>query len=485
MIKNLVILGGGTSGLVTALLARQYYSKLRITLVKSSSIGIIGVGEGSTEHWSKFAGIVGLSISEILKETGATLKSGIKFENWNGDSEFYMHSITSDMVLKGLNTLSGVYMKIVSEELHHHYLLDRNLIISRHIEPLESSVFQFHFDTFKLNDYLLKKCAERNIDVIDTEIVDVNLSEDGFVTSLVDKDNRIISGDFFIDSSGFKRVISSKLGAKWQSIQKYLPMNSAIAFPTTEHTDFPSHTISKALSAGWLWRIPTQERYGNGYVYCDKFISDDDAVKEAQTQYSEKINVARSFKFDAGYVDKFWIKNCVSLGLSGSFVEPLEATSIGTSIQQAFSFCEKILTWYPNNECVENLYNNEYTDVLSNIVDFIQLHYLTKRNDSEFWKYCKTLPLTPFNEETLEIFKKTFPTRIYFKKPSLLFVEDNWTMIMHGLGMFDSLSVKKLWDQQDDVFQQSSSDQMDWLATAHINTPWVTHREAIETLKAR
>lgn len=486
MINKLAILGGGTSGLVTALIVRQYYPQLEIKLIKSSNIGIVGVGEGSTEHWKKFISVVGISVPDLIRETGATFKYGIKFENWNGDNDSYFHAITNGVAIKGLNTLAGVYMKVVADNEHPYNLLDKNTILSRHHEPLEDSVNQFHFDTFKLNEYLLKICQSRNIEVIDTEIVDVNLDERGFVLSLTDKNNQQIHADFFIDGSGFQRVVSSKLGAKWKSCQKYLPMNSAIAFPTLNNNNgFPSYTISKALNAGWMWTIPTQERFGNGYVYCDRFISDDDAIKEAQTHCNEEINVARSFKFDAGYVDKFWIKNCVSIGLSGSFVEPLEASAIGTSIQQAFSFAEKILSWDRDNDYIVNLYNEEFFNVISNIIDFVQLHYITKRDDTEFWKYCKNLELTDFNKQTIEIFKKTFPTVAYFPYPTNMFRAENWILVMHGLGLFNHTAVKKLYEQQDPMFQVHTDDHIKWYDMMHNTVLTVNHKDALELLKLR
>lgn len=485
MIKKLVILGGGTSGLITALVTRAFQPTLDITLIKSSSLGIIGVGEGSTEHWKKFMTVANIPVGQLVAETGATYKYGIKFEDWNGDGKSYIHSVSDSYTGSGLNRILGLYMDLVGQDAPIDKLMPQYTIDGRHSEPLDNSVNQYHFDTFKLNEFLLKLCASRKITIIDNVITDVNLNANGFVESLSTEDGSLVAGDFFIDSSGFKRIISSKLGAKWQSCQEYLPMNSAIAFPTPGTEELPGHTLSKAMSAGWMWQIPTQTRQGNGYVYCDKFISDEDAIKEAQSQYSEKIEVARSFKFDAGYVDKFWIKNCISVGLSGSFVEPLEASSIGTSIQQAFSFAEKIVSWTPEHQQVANVYNDEFTAVLTNIIDFIQLHYVTKRRDTDFWKSCEHLKLTKFNQDTLELFKVTFPTHAFFPLQKGLFRDPNWILVMHGLGMFDTNAVKLLQSQQDPAFISGAREQLSILEQYHPTMQTFSHRETINTILAR
>jgi tryptophan halogenase len=299
---------------------------------------------------------------------------------------------------------------------------------------------------------------------------------------LVNKDNVKYSADFFVDSSGFKRVISSKLGAKWNDCKEYLPMDRAFAFPTAGEDNIPSWTLSRALSSGWQWRIPTQERYGNGYVYSSEFLSDDQALAEMQQYYKDPIQVGKSFKFSAGYVDKFWIKNCVSIGLAGSFVEPLEATSIGTSIQQAFALGSAILSWTKGNEKMANTYNQQFEIVAKNIIDFVQLHYITKRNDSPFWRSCKDLKLTDFNKETLEHFKTVIPSRAYFPNHWILFTEQNWLQVLHGLKLLDTEKIKEIWSAQnkdviaetDKIFEGIKLYQRDALA--------FDHRSAIEFL---
>jgi tryptophan 7-halogenase len=482
MIKSTCILGGGTSGLITALVLKKWYPTMDIKLIESSTIGIVGVGEGSTEHWATFMRTVGITFKELMLETDATFKSGIKFENWNGDNEFYMHSLHAEYTQLMPNNLPGVMVKLITEDQQHTY--PNSIINSRHLHPIENSVNQLHFDTNKLNLFLHKKCIEHGITIIEDDIVDVALLDNGHVKSLKGKNNLDYFAEFFVDSSGFHRMINSKLGAKWVDCKEYLPMDSAFAFPTAHDGEYPSHTRSIAMSSGWAWQIPTQSRYGNGYVYSSEFLTHDQAVEEMQTMYNQPIKVAKSFKFSAGYVDRFWIKNCVSVGLAGSFVEPLEASSIGTSIQQAFALGQYLLSWSPEDTVSADRYNSQFELVAKNIIDFVQLHYITHRNDSKFWQHCKNLKLTDFNKETLEHFKTVIPSRGYYASNAWsLFSELNWMQVMHGLKLFNTEKIKAIWgNQAPGAISETDSILKTINVYQDVNTS-LSHYDAIQYLK--
>lgn len=451
MINNLTVLGGGNAGLMVALYLRASYPDLPIKIIKSENIGTIGVGEGSTEHWAMFAQATGISSIEIVKEAGATIKGGIKFENWHGDGTSYFHSLPEYLsVADSYSGMPYTLLRLIAEgvepgKLHWHFLMD-----GKH--PLDSDVdwfFQFHFDSIKLNNFFLKKCQERNIDILEAEIVDAVLDQEGFVECLIDKNNNRYHSDFFVDSSGFKRIISSKLGAKWIDYCDYLPMNSAIAFPTPYQKEIPPYTLAKALSSGWFWRSPVQERFGNGYVYSDNFISEEKAIQEIQKEFDHPIEIAKKVGFVSGRIDKFWIKNCVSVGLSSNFVEPLEASNISTTVQQARVLAVGLSTWNRDDVSTIRNYNKTFDDVMTNILDFIQLHYFTKRDDTEFWRWCSNeMKMTEFNSEHLELFKKNFinqnilPTNNYNIYDIL-----NWIQVMHGLRMFDVTAIKDIYEK--------------------------------------
>jgi tryptophan halogenase len=483
MINSISILGGGTSGLVTALILKKWYVNLDVKVIESSTVGIVGVGEGSTEHWARFMQAVGIEIKELISETRATFKTGIKFDNWNGDDKFYMHALHASYTELIPNGMAAIMVAMMSENAEH--LTSDGVINSKHYLPLQTTVNQFHFDTFKLNEFLHKKCVERGIIIIDADIVDVELDQQGYVNALIDKEQQKYHSDFFVDCSGFAKLIGTKLGAKWIDCGDQLPMNSAFAFPTARQEDIPSHTLSRALSSGWNWRIPTQDRFGNGYVFCDEFITEGQAIDELQKYYTEPINVGRSFKFSAGYTDKFWIKNCLSLGLAGSFVEPLEASSIGTSLQQAFAFASVLPGWNRGQELIANNYNLHFEEVAKNIIDFVQLHYITNRDDSEFWRSCKTIKLTDFNKETLDYFKNHIPNRSFFTKPFLLFTEQNWLQVMYGLKLFNSESINTMWRQQDPVLHSESINMINNAQQFQNNSLAFSHRDALEYLMSR
>jgi len=437
---NIIVLGAGSAGLVAALTLKKAFPEYSVKVLESDSIGIIGVGESSTEHWKIFIDFIGADVSRLIRETDATLKKGVKFENWNNDGKVYFHSIDRTFFPQTiLNDDMQAKVLIANNIKTEDILNDTNLI--QYWGGIKTTN-QYQFNTVKLNQYLHKLSEEAGIEFIKTTISEVVLNDFGNVDYLIGDDNIQYSADFFIDSSGMKRVISSKLGAKWVSYKKYLPMNHALAFPTSDVSDLKPYTLSRALGSGWNWRIATQGRYGNGYVFCDEFINSTQAHDEIQSIYTEEVNVAKDIKFEAGRVDRFWINNCVSIGLSSSFVEPLEATSIGNTILQSLALCKMLPTW-KNDKSISKLYDSEFIKSYDNIVDFVQLHYMVKRNDTEFWKALPSImEKTDFLKEHLEKFKRTFPLHTLFQGEHNMFFSANWLQVMHGLELFDIEYIK-------------------------------------------
>ena len=478
MIKKIIVVGGGTSGLVTAMLLKSAYIKIEITLIESSDVGIIGVGEGSTEHWAEFMKRVGISESEIFLETDATVKTGIKFVNWNNDSKSYWHSVLQEYSNVHKNKFPIYYAHVIANKFDQlgmiHEYMNRSMFTPDYIFN------QYHFDTFKLNVFLHKKARQLGIKFINNKINTVNLSDDGYVDSLVDDSGNVLSADFFIDASGFNRVIMKHLDTKWIDYSKYLPMNHAIAFQTPGVEDINSFTTSTSMKNGWMWNIPTQERHGNGYVFCDAYITTDQAVEEVEAMLGHSINVAKDIKFNAGRIDNFMKKNCVAVGLSAMFVEPLEASSIGSSIQQGICLVNLLTNYSKDNTVVEKFYNKTFDKIFDNIVDFIQIHYITKRDDSAFWKE-KPFELTEFNKETLLEFKHTLPTFHLFDYTFSMFRENNWIMVLYGLDYIDAKSIEKLWQYYPEGIRYAVMNEYKKYQNVDSNI-LISHREMIKTL---
>lgn len=484
MINSVTVLGGGTAGLINALLLRSSFPQLKIDLIESSNVGIIGVGEGSTEHWRLFMNAVGITLKDLVIHTGATFKSGIKFDNWNGDGKTYYHGLTELYSVPDRYTGVGYTLaKLTSDNVDPLKTFWKKSQESMH--SAYDNFSQYHFDTFKLNAYFHKLCLERNITIYDADIDNVQLDEQGYVKSLNTADGQIFTADFFIDCSGFKRVISSKLGAKWISCADQLPMNSAMAFPTAGEDVIPSWTLSEALSSGWRWRIPTQDRFGNGYVFCDAFIDETKAYDEIQSKFKEPIQIGKKIKFSAGYVDQFWIKNCVSAGLAGMFVEPLEASSIGSTIQQARGICTHLVMWNKGDTAISKKYNVVFEQVAKNIIDFIQIHYFTQRADSEFWKWCKTnIKLTDFNRDVLPVLKDNLISAAVFDQNYfLMFLGLNYSQVMHGVGLLNNDKVKQQFDNQFAHFNNYAEFDLNRLVGYESTEKFYTHRQALDLIK--
>lgn len=485
LLDNIAIVGGGTAGLIVALVMRKTYPHLKIDLIESDKIGIVGVGEGTTEHWNAFLQDCNISLSDLIKETDATFKYGINFDNWNGDGERYIHTVSSAFNLESQTQSKFLYSYLISAGTKPDGIIHPYVPLSLHKAPYWG-VNQFHFNTFKLNEFLHKLCEQRDIGIIKAEIDKVNLDTDGNIDNLVSTDGRIFDYEFYVDSTGFHKLLVHKaMGSKWISYKEYLPMNSAIAFPTPRTDEIPSWTLSKAMNSGWLWRIPTQDRYGNGYVFDDRFQTFEGAKKEVEELYGYEINVAKEIKFEAGFLEKCWIKNCAAIGLSCGFVEPLEASSIGCSIQQAFLLSTAIASYVPGIDYAERTFNQECKELLENIFDFVALHYVCKRDDTPFWKSVKNLPRTASLQEKLDIFKYKFPGKSDFENRRVMFKEANWILVMHGLGLIPKEVAAREFDIQPPHVKDSIKYNLsNMIGETEIRdrTGYATHREALQWL---
>tara|TARA_B100001250_G_C19758002_1_gene771073 strand:+ start:111 stop:1556 length:1446 start_codon:yes stop_codon:yes gene_type:complete len=430
--NNILIIGGGNSGYISALMLKKSFPNKNIGVIYSQKIGTIGVGESSSEQIAEFCKYCDIPKLSFIVNTKATFKRGIYFENWA--KEDFLHSIETPFAEVNVNRFL-YYQQVVANERPNHEMQiswENKVNLDVFEDYDDSPTNQFHFDTQSLNEYLKHLCTERGIILLEDEIVECSMdSETGRILSV--SGSQDYPADFFIDCSGFSRLlVNKKLGVKWKSYSEYLPLNSAIAFSTDEMDEYNIYTKSTARDYGWSWKIPTQDRTGNGYVFCDRFINEDQAHQEMEKVYGHKIDVAKTFKFDSGRLEKAWYKNCYAVGLSQSFIEPLEATALGSVVQQMFAFIHCFPS-YSEDEC------NELVDgIFDNMFDFVQAHYLTKREDTSFWKEVKyDLKITPSLQKSLDKWKRRFPQTDDVSCRFGMFYAVNYIPILYGLKWFD------------------------------------------------
>jgi len=432
---KIVIIGGGTAGWLTAahfeLLNTSDKNKhgnlsFDVTVIESENIPIIGAGEGSTgilfDAINNQLKSIGADHLDFLYETDATMKLGINFKDWNGKgTQFY-----SPLQPSGTATQNYDW-ELLAFKVHSkpHLLglvgnLMENGLSTYDINKKETiGLSTYHFDAHKVGNYFKKLCTKRKTKHVTGDVTKVNKNTiTGFVESVELSDGKIIEADFWVDCSGFTRVLVNEMDCGWQSYSKYLPTNNALPYLYNykDGEDIRGETLAWSQPNGWMWQIPTQQRYGCGYVYSDMCTNADGALKELELSTGRKIEPIRNIKFDVGRVDKFWDKNVVAIGLSSGFLEPLQATSIHTTIVQ-INMLLNVLDVKDNMEYVQNAwyYNNFIRKNFDDNRDLIQIHYMNKRNDSEFWKFCQNeLEKTDKVKFVKEISKYRCPTFMEF-----------------------------------------------------------------------
>jgi len=483
-IDTISVVGGGTAGFVAALVLKMRFPTSKVNVIRSKKIGIIGVGEGSTEHWHEFMQYIGVPFETVIQECDATFKCGIMFKGWA--PEDYMHSIGPEKDIKN-GQYHSVYGKLIGDRAPKHTLnipgAWNNRVAAHRLENLSDGPpwNQYHFNTQKLNDFLTKVAIDRQIDVIDDEILDIVLDDDGKINHLVGEADKY-HADFYIDSTGFKKLLITKLGAKWQSHSKYLKMNTAIVFPMEDTNEYNMWTLAQAMDYGWMFKIPVWGRSGNGYIFDSNYITPEQAKLEVEKLLGQEITIGKTLTFDPGALDRVWIKNCCAIGLSASFVEPLEATSIGTSIQQAFLLMHRLPNYDDSN--IEK-YNKDIADILTNIRDFVILHYITKKDNTQFWKDVQEMPIPESLAKNLKMWKKNLPIADDFRGSTdyKLFSEAHYTHILYGLNLFDTNAIKQEYEMMHHKIKDVAEDFIREIRTLGSSQPTVGHKQYIESVR--
>jgi glycine/D-amino acid oxidase-like deaminating enzyme len=403
MSKRFVIVGGGTAGWLAALMLQDAISRkqlaAKVTVVESSKIPTIGVGEGTTAVFRQMLHHFGFDEFEFLRETEATIKFGIRHKDWKTKGHQYdgpiddPHLVATDRSAppqSWLDIYAVAAGKPVKQAHLFGYLLDQNKSpfarsANGKLIPVGPFHHAYHFDQALAGKYLRKK--SKGVEMIDAQVLGTKRNaESGDIESII-TDSGEVAGDFFFDCTGFRKsLISKEMGGTWVSYRDQLPVNRAMPFwiDLKEGEEIPPYTLAWARDAGWVWSIPTQTRFGCGYVYSDKFHSPDSAQAEIEAALGHPIEPRNDLRFEVGRLDKAWIGNCMALGLASSFLEPLEATSIHGTVVQMMVFTSFHLDAKPK---ARDAYNDFVARQVDDFRDFINLHYVNLRRDTPFWQH--------------------------------------------------------------------------------------------------
>lgn len=443
-IKKVVILGGGTAGwLSAALLKKVLGSAIELELVESEAIGIVGVGEATIPPIRLVNQVLGIKEADFLRETKATIKLAIRFENWKTPGEHYYH------------TFGAPGRSMAFCHFHHFWLRAKQLGDPRSLwefdlnyltalagkfapiqakDPVLELPYAYHFDAGLYALYLRKLSEQMGVVRTEGKVTQVMQQPSGDVKSLVLDDGREIHGDLFIDCSGFAQLlIQNTLGVGYDDWSHLLPCDRAIAVPSERLEQTLPFTRSIAHSAGWQWRIPLQHRNGNGLVYCSRYYSEQQAMDLLLANLDSKaLAEPRVIKFRTGRTRQQWQRNVVAIGLASGFLEPLESTSIHL-IQSGIV---RLLQLFPHQGIQASKvaeYNKQSELEFTQIRDFLVLHYhVNQRQDSQFWRDMQQLAIPDSLRHKMAIFADDGSL---FREQNDLFLESSWLQVMLGQGI--------------------------------------------------
>ena len=444
-LNNIVIVGGGSAGWMTAAALSSLLSpeSISITLIESDKIGTVGVGEATIPDMINFNAMLGINEAEFLRATNGTFKLGIEFTDWGQKGESYFHPFGNigvdmqgiDFHQYWLHSKNGGNASPLQDYSMCAVAAAQNKFVLPDPNPrtvLSHMRYAYHIDATLYARYLRKYAEKRGVIRVEGKVDDVRLDKNsGDISSLVMDNGTVIEGDFFFDCTGFRALLTEKaLKVPFTDWSHWLPCDTAQTVASERVGPLLAYTKATAKTAGWQWRIPTQHRTGNGHIYASKFMKDAEAIDILmQGLDSIAIGEPRKISFKTGCRESLWNKNCIAIGLSAGFLEPLESTSLFL-IQMGIS---RFITLFPTanvSDVVRDEYNKQMQKEFHQVRDFIILHYAaTQRDDSPFWNYCRNMSIPESLSRKMGLFQAA--GRV-FRYDDELFSKASWIAVCLG-----------------------------------------------------
>lgn len=455
--NHILILGGGTAGWMAAILFAHAWAHkgVKITLMESSTIGTIGVGEGSTPKMRRFFEDLGIPESEWMPACNATYKCGIRFPGWStrpGYTSYYHPFFTlsdKDFVQSFFHNVELRRKKNIKVHAHPNAFFVSHYLSSRNYAPVAQAAsdyqtdYAYHFDAGKIGEFLKEKCLALGVKHLIDTVTNVNRSENGDIASLETGEHGSVVADFFVDCTGFASLLIGKtLEVPYHSYSDTLFNDRAVALPTALDKDkLPSQTLSSGLKHGWAWKIPLTNRFGHGYVYSSNYCDEESAEKELRehiNQHDESVT-ARHLKMRIGRVERAWEGNCLAVGLSQGFIEPLEATAL-MIVQDTLENFIRRLEQDHFTDVNRQVFNEKINLICDGVRDYVFMHYkLNSRADTPYWLDNRNNENTPdFVRELLTTWDKGKDVLGLLQTNSerLVYSHTSWICILAGMGRF-------------------------------------------------
>jgi hypothetical protein len=497
--KSFVILGGGTAGWIAAnMLAKGWEDQdYDITLVESPDIGIIGVGEGSTPPLKKFLDYVGVEEGDWMGRCDATYKTGITFRHWSTKPGFdeYFHPFQSqpdEFTVPAFYHNSFLRRQGVDLDGHPSQFFLEWYLAKQRQAPVAPPNFPFkmnygyHFNSGLLGAFLQEWAAKRGVKYRQATVTEVVLDDEGYIDYLGTDSEQVIKADFYVDSTGFRsQLLQQALGVPFESCAEVLYNDSAVVFPTEPDENPEPQTVSTALMYGWGWKIPLTSRFGNGYVYSSQYVDDDAAEMEFRQHLGlENSDIAaRRLKFKVGRVREHWVKNCLAVGLSQGFIEPLEATALDMVQETVFRFFESAM-----KGDMTDRYRDEFNARISNrfdaVRDYIVCHYrINTRSDTPYWRDAgSNEKISPSLREILTAWLtgKNITDELERQTLDAYFPSMSWNCLLAGKGIYPTQEQVRPGNEL--AHKYNLQDIETYLQGCALN--FKSHRERLDELRA-